>query len=208
MFGKIKYLLIPPLSVPICQPTYRIPDLLSIPPDGAPPPPHTHLPRVTSLTTSPPSRFVSRTSAFITDNHEPPQLVLDITLCGDWAGVPSVYNATCSGGTTGVCVSFFGISANGGLTPSTQYTDNVIGPGSPRYDNAYFQINYIRVYSVNGLTPSFSSSSYHTSTGSSSKPTNAGTGTANRSNTDVMLDVSSSLRLFVLLSVGVLVILI
>jgi hypothetical protein len=55
--------------------------------------------------------------AFTTDTHELLQLVLDITLCGDWAGVPAIYNATCSGGTTGVCVSFFVLSANRGLTP-------------------------------------------------------------------------------------------
>lgn len=54
---------------------------------------------------------------FTTDTHEHPQLVLDITLCGDWAGVPSVYNATCSGGTTGVCVSSLVLSVNGRFTP-------------------------------------------------------------------------------------------
>lgn len=41
----------------------------------------------------------------VTYVHRPSQLILDITLCGDWAGVPAVYNATCSGGTTGLCVS-------------------------------------------------------------------------------------------------------
>jgi hypothetical protein len=52
---------------------------------------------------------------FIFHTHGSSQLVLDITLCGDWAGVPSVYNKTCSGGTTGVCVSSTMFSANGGL---------------------------------------------------------------------------------------------
>ena len=48
------------------------------------------------------------------------KLVLDITLCGDWAGVPSVYNATCLGaGSTGLCVSPIVYSANGGLTRNT-----------------------------------------------------------------------------------------
>jgi len=33
------------------------------------------------------------------------KLILDITLCGIWAGLPDVYNATCSGtGPTGLCV--------------------------------------------------------------------------------------------------------
>lgn len=29
-----------------------------------------------------------------------------------------------------------------------QYNDNVVGPGSPRYDNAYFEIPYIRTYTA------------------------------------------------------------
>ncbi|KAF7974858.1 hypothetical protein HWV62_11101 [Athelia sp. TMB] len=59
-------------------------------------------------------------------------LVLDITLCGDWAGIGPVYNATCgSSGPTGLC-----------------YNDNVVGPGSPRYDEAYFEISYVRAYTT------------------------------------------------------------
>src|ERR1700710_2923224 len=34
-----------------------------------------------------------------------------------------------------------------------QYADNIIGPGSPTYDNAYFEINYIRTYIGNTLIP-------------------------------------------------------
>lgn len=29
-----------------------------------------------------------------------------------------------------------------------QYQDNVVGPGSPKYDNAYFEINYVRTYTT------------------------------------------------------------
>jgi len=59
-------------------------------------------------------------------------LVVDITLCGNWAGIGPVYNATCgTSGSTGLC-----------------YEDNVIGPGSPKYDNAYFEISYIRAYTT------------------------------------------------------------
>ncbi|KAH9974021.1 concanavalin A-like lectin/glucanase domain-containing protein [Lactifluus volemus] len=58
------------------------------------------------------------------------QLVIDITLCGVWAGNPTVYNPQClNSGPTGIC-----------------YNDNVVGPGSPKYDNAFFAINYIRAY--------------------------------------------------------------
>ncbi|KAF9240470.1 concanavalin A-like lectin/glucanase domain-containing protein [Melanogaster broomeanus] len=62
----------------------------------------------------------------------PQNLVLDITLCGDWAGVPSIYDSSCAtAGPTGIC-----------------YNDSVVGPGSPRYDNAYFDISYIRTYTT------------------------------------------------------------
>jgi hypothetical protein len=141
----------------------------------------------------------------ITHTHHPLQLILDITLCGDWAGVPSVYNATCSGGTTGLCVSpFIHCVGNERLT-RVQYTDNVVGPGSPRYDNAYFTINYVRVYTVDGLPASISASLQHTSTGtgSTSSPTISG-GSSSGSNPSAVLDVSSSLHLFLLLCVGVL----
>ena len=30
-----------------------------------------------------------------------------------------------------------------------QYNDHVIGPGSPKYDTAYFEVNYVRVYGTN-----------------------------------------------------------
>ncbi|KAF8520726.1 hypothetical protein BU17DRAFT_75556 [Hysterangium stoloniferum] len=55
----------------------------------------------------------------------PQTLVIDITLC--------VYSQTCagSGGDTSAC-----------------YADNVPGPGSPRFDNAYFEISYIRAYTT------------------------------------------------------------
>ncbi|KAK0230124.1 glycoside hydrolase family 16 protein [Armillaria fumosa] len=58
---------------------------------------------------------------------KPQKLVLDITLCGDWAGVPSIFNTQCSGN----CVQ-----------------DYVIGPGSPKYDNAWFEISYLRTYTA------------------------------------------------------------
>ena len=34
------------------------------------------------------------------------------------------------------------------------YQDMVLGPGSPKYDDAYFEINYIRAYSTGTPTPS------------------------------------------------------
>ncbi|KAH8097026.1 concanavalin A-like lectin/glucanase domain-containing protein [Cristinia sonorae] len=73
----------------------------------------------------------------ITKFFSPQQLVFDITLCGDWAGVDSIYDSSCrSSGPTGKC-----------------YNDNVVGPGSPKYDNAYFEVNYVRVYNSGQATP-------------------------------------------------------
>jgi hypothetical protein len=82
-----------------------------------------------------------------------------------------------------------------------QYTDNVIGAGSPRYDNAYFQINYVRVYTADNITSSVSSSLHHTSTDSSSNPTST-----SPNNAGVVLGVSSSLYLFILMCLGALVV--
>jgi len=102
----------------------------------------------------------------MTQSFGPQQLVLDITLCGDWAGVPSVYNATCLGtGTTGLC-----------------YNDNVIGAGSPHYDNAYFEISSVKVYALSSVASSISASlateTFSTGslsgTSSGSKPSSSG----------------------------------
>ncbi|THH13299.1 hypothetical protein EW146_g6908 [Bondarzewia mesenterica] len=65
------------------------------------------------------------------------QLVIDITLCGQWAGLPQVYTPACgNSGPTGRC-----------------YDDNVVGLGTPKYDNAYFEISYIRAYTTGGPAP-------------------------------------------------------
>ncbi|KAF8217403.1 concanavalin A-like lectin/glucanase domain-containing protein [Mycena galopus ATCC 62051] len=63
----------------------------------------------------------------ITEFFPAQQLVIDITLCGLWAGFPSIYNATC---------------------PGTCFASNIAGNGS-NYANAYFEIPSIRTYSLN-----------------------------------------------------------
>jgi len=59
---------------------------------------------------------------------EPQSLIFDITLCGDFAGAPTVFNETC----TGQC-----------------YETWVLGPPS-NYDNAYFEVSYVRIFSAQG----------------------------------------------------------
>ncbi|KAH7924694.1 glycoside hydrolase family 16 protein [Leucogyrophana mollusca] len=88
----------------------------------------------------------------ITQYFSPQNLVIDITLCGDWAGTQWNYNASCgNSGPTGLC-----------------YNDCVVGPGSPRYDEAYFDISYIRAYTTGVATSS--STATATSAGASSSP--------------------------------------
>jgi len=67
----------------------------------------------------------------------PQSLVFDITLCGDFAGAPSVFNQTC----TGVC-----------------YDDYVVGNGS-NYANAYFDVASVRVFSQSGTNTTVAPSS-------------------------------------------------
>ncbi|KAG6810931.1 hypothetical protein H0H92_009738 [Tricholoma furcatifolium] len=97
-----------------------------------------------SLDTSdwgPPSASYPSSTCNITEFFSPQNLVLDITLCGTWAGLPEDYLATCANaGPTGQC-----------------YADNVVGSGS-NYGDAYFEINYIRAYTTGGVAPTPTSS--------------------------------------------------
>ncbi|KAI0325753.1 hypothetical protein GY45DRAFT_202084 [Cubamyces sp. BRFM 1775] len=70
-----------------------------------------------------PSAAWPSTSCNITKYFAPQQLVIDITLCGDWAGIPSVYQSTCGG-------------PLGNSTYDTCYQDNVINTNGSNYDNA------------------------------------------------------------------------
>jgi len=118
----------------------------------------------------PSASFPATSSCNLTQFFTPQQLVLDITLCGDWAGIGPAYNATCgSSGPTGLC-----------------YPDNVVGVGSPKYDNAFFEISYVRAYTTEAAaaTPSSNpgvSTWIYTSTTSSTSglptPTDSSAGT-------------------------------
>ncbi|KAJ7501949.1 glycoside hydrolase family 16 protein [Mycena galericulata] len=103
-------------------------------------------------------------SCNISQYFQPQQMVIDITLCGAWAGVPSLFADTCPGS----CIS-----------------DNIIGPGSPTYDNAYFEIQYIRTYGASSVDVATNTSSTNTSStstsksGSSNSDSNSGSSSSN-----------------------------
>ncbi|KAH9858403.1 concanavalin A-like lectin/glucanase domain-containing protein [Lenzites betulinus] len=78
-----------------------------------------------------PSAAFASSSCDIDKFFGPQQMVIDITLCGAWAGVPADYQPTCGGdGSQSAC-----------------YVDNVINNGT-NYDNAYFEISSIKAYST------------------------------------------------------------
>jgi hypothetical protein len=69
-----------------------------------------------------------------------------------------------------------------------QYDDNVVGPGSPKYDDAYFEINYVRAYTTGGPapTPSLSSRVYANGSGTAMRlpaPTGVLSGAMSSANT-------------------------
>ncbi|KAF8335596.1 glycoside hydrolase family 16 protein [Amanita rubescens] len=79
-------------------------------------------------TWGPPSAAYSSTTCDFNTFFTAQQLIFTTTLCGHWAGVTHIYDTTCHTPTNS-CVN-----------------DNVIGPGHPTYDNAYWEISSLRVY--------------------------------------------------------------
>lgn len=77
----------------------------------------------------PSAAYPSGPTCNISQHLGPQQLVIDITLCGDWAGVNTTYAQTC-----------------GNITYNACYLTNVIEQGT--YDDAWFEISYIRVFGL------------------------------------------------------------
>ncbi|KAM0750678.1 hypothetical protein T439DRAFT_342968 [Meredithblackwellia eburnea MCA 4105] len=103
-----------------------------------------------------PSAYYPSSSCDIATHFANQQLILDITLCGDWAGNAAVFNATCSG----VC-----------------YTDFVLNSSS--YANAHFEIPSIRIYTDGtGTSTSISGSSSSSGTSSGTAATSKSTTTS------------------------------
>ncbi|KZV99653.1 hypothetical protein EXIGLDRAFT_724659 [Exidia glandulosa HHB12029] len=78
------------------------------------------------------------TTCSMTSFWAPQKIVIDTTFCGNWAGVPDLYAETCAGMP----------STTGAPATGVCYVDNVIGPGSPRFDDAYWEIANIRAYTT------------------------------------------------------------
>ncbi|KAL4073388.1 glycoside hydrolase family 16 protein, partial [Scleroderma citrinum] len=77
------------------------------------------------------------TTCNISQYFSPQNIVIDTTLCGVWAGLSFAYTPNCGNtGPTGLC-----------------YNDSVVGPGSPRFDNAYWDISYVRTYTSAAVDP-------------------------------------------------------
>ncbi|KAJ9110819.1 hypothetical protein QFC22_006676 [Naganishia vaughanmartiniae] len=102
------------------------------------------------------------------------RLTLDITLCGDFAGSPTILQQTCPAL----------------VTPQTCYTTYVLKPES--YADAWFEINYLNVYGTSGsIDPALSVNGGQggiSSSASSSRPTTSsaigsGTSTARTTST-------------------------
>jgi len=80
-----------------------------------------------TTTWGPPTASYPNSACDIQKYFPPQEIILLTTLCGVWAGVPSIYQTTCHT-PTGSCAA-----------------DNVIGDGS-NYLNAYWEVKYIRTY--------------------------------------------------------------
>ncbi|KAF7305242.1 GH16 domain-containing protein [Mycena chlorophos] len=105
-----------------------------------------------------PSAAYPATTCNITEFFQPQQMILDITLCGSWAGVPANYAQTCPG----TCL------------------DNIIGNGS-NYANAYFEIPYIRTYSLTQENSAEPVPVANSTTGSTASNSNSGSGNSSQS---------------------------
>ncbi|KAI0772440.1 concanavalin A-like lectin/glucanase domain-containing protein [Trametes elegans] len=117
-----------------------------------------------------PSAAWPASSCNVSEFFTPQQLVIDITLCGDFAGQPTIYQQTCGG-------------PLGNSTVDICYIDNVINNGT-NYADAFFEIQYVRVFSTGTAQPLVpSGTALVPDTSGSSAPTgSAGSGSAAKKN--------------------------
>ncbi|KAJ9107734.1 hypothetical protein QFC21_001195 [Naganishia friedmannii] len=103
--------------------------------------------------------FWSPNGCDVSTYFKPQELVLDITLCGDWAGQASTLTSTGCPALTGT---------------STCYTTYVLDANN--YDTAYFEIQYIKVYSTSSATNAAAVSATASTSSSTSRSTSATSG--------------------------------
>lgn len=119
-----------------------------------------------------PSANYPASSCDIAEFFQPQQIVIDITLCGDWAGLTSIYPETCP---------IVGAST---ANASSCYLQNVINNGNQTaLSEAYFAMNSIKVYNANGTLVSASGASSSvspTSTAAQGSKTTSGAGAGSR----------------------------
>ncbi|GAA5881480.1 hypothetical protein JCM16303_005671 [Sporobolomyces ruberrimus] len=137
-----------------------------------------------------PTYFVPSSSCNTESHFAAQHLVIDITLCGDWAGSNATLEATgCALTTQPLCY--------------TQYVLN-----ASNYDNAFFELPSVRVYQDPTLSHSTSVSNTSTSstpsTGSNSKNSSSGTGTNsnNNSSSGTNGSVSRSTNVLAMIATG------
>lgn len=98
-------------------------------------------------------------------------LTINIALCGSWAGQADLLQQTCpplvAQNTWWVNLLVHEMQT---LT-SYSYTTYVIDDASATYANAYFEINYLNIYSSNGASSSPSSSASASGSARSNSPT-------------------------------------
>jgi hypothetical protein len=123
-----------------------------------------------------PSTFGTPSAAYPSSTCEidkffgPQNLIIDITLCGDWGKNPSVYDNTCND-TPQVPVT------NPPTDPTARcYLDNVINNGTSDYAMAYFEIGSVRAYSANFTASPADSPSSASQSGSGSVVVKTSTG--------------------------------
>jgi len=128
-----------------------------------------------------PSANYPASSCTIDTYFAPQQIVIDITLCGDWAGLTEIYPETCP---------IVGAST---ANSSSCYLQNVINAGNQSaLDTAYFAINSVKVYNANGtvVSPSGVSSSVSpTSMGATGSGSGSGSGSKSGANARAQVGV-------------------
>jgi len=117
-----------------------------------------------------PTAFYPQSSCDTSKFFGPQTIIINIDVCGAFAGVASVFSPACG---TGVC------------------TDLVADPSN--YNTAYYEISYIHVFSTSNSSSSNSSSGSGTSTSGAPKTTGSGSGSSGSNSGSPHVSVTTAL---------------